>query len=141
MKYQQINALVPENEHFDESAAINEGMFLSVAHIDAIENALQNSGSVSESIQLELENARTELVQVNSDLELANETISNQQSTIDELNLKLEQWARKPTSVSGTIVTGAPDEDPEIQGSTKKLPRYDSKDHPANIAATHRRIK
>lgn len=65
MKYPKIQELVPQGEHFDESAILHEGGYLSTAHLAAIENDLATNAPA---------------------LEQANATIEAHVSTIEELN-------------------------------------------------------
>lgn len=65
MKYTHIQALVPKEEHFDESGIINEGGFLSVAHLSNIEQTLATTSPA---------------------LEQANAAIETHVATIEELN-------------------------------------------------------
>ena len=57
MKYPKVKDLVPAGEHFDESAIVNEGGFLSVAHLDAIENQLGVHETDMQNLQTQLDEA------------------------------------------------------------------------------------
>ena len=74
MEYPNIISAVPEGEHFDASA-VNEGVWLSQAHLDSLENRLQeNAGSIS--------SAAAAVESGNAAIEAANTTIADRDATI-----------------------------------------------------------
>lgn len=134
MKYPQLHSLVPEGEFFDESA-INEGVFLSVGHVNSIEQTLLNAGTAVESVQNKLETANATISTLEeSAIENAN-TISTQAQRITELESEVATLnAGKQPSGKGSVVV-TKDEVVVEEKSDRVLPRYDSADHPANRAA------
>lgn len=143
MKYQHIQSLVPDGEHFDESAAINEGMFMSIGHIDAIENALGNAGSVSESIQAQLGEANEQISSLNDSITAAQErettlqnTVNEHLQTIESLNAQIVELGKKPSGNGHTTKVVVDEKEEESH-----FPRFDSPEHPANIAAKSRGLK
>lgn len=44
MKFPNLQSLVPEGEYFDESAIVNEGGYLSINHLNAVEKQLSSAG-------------------------------------------------------------------------------------------------
>lgn len=91
MKYPKVKDLVPAGEHFDESAIVNEGGFLSVAHLDAIENQLTESGTAYATLQTQLDEAN------------ANGTTL--QTTIEGLNTEISGLKTAATASANTINT------------------------------------
>ena len=59
MEYTNIVSLVPEGEHFDASA-INEGVWISQAHLDAIETKLGENATAFSGFNEKIETANTE---------------------------------------------------------------------------------
>lgn len=100
MKYDQILGLVPTGEHCDMSA-MNEGIFLSVGHVTAIENALAANASIKtqfDSEALRAQQAETSLATANTaretaeaSLVTANQTITTQKTKITELEARVAE--------------------------------------------------
>ena len=91
-KFKKIAALVPKGEHFDESAIVNEGGWVTVNHLTAIEAALE----VSETTVSELatangtvETLNTEIAGLNTAATASQLTISTQAAKITELEGKI----------------------------------------------------
>jgi hypothetical protein len=140
MKYKNIQELVPAGEYFDESAIVNEGGYLSIKHLQAIEERLEENT---------LENDSTEQA-----LQIANENISSQQADIDQLKKEaaentatIASQAKKIASLekklaeagqeesgNGTTLVTLVDEISEIKKSSG-LPSYKDPEHPANKLA------
>lgn len=79
MEYTNIISLVPVGEHFD-AAAINEGVWLSQAHLDALETTLAENGTVVTAITSQRDEQALLAQQ-------ANEQIAEQQRVNDGLQL------------------------------------------------------
>ena len=140
MKFQKIAGLVPEGEHFDESAIVNEGGFLSVAHLNAIENALVDTEGLEQANAsiVELSNERDtavqELATATENLTTAQETITIRDARIAELEVQLAEFTKQPSG-DGTVLhttgdnvnTGA-NEKPAKKGLLNP-------EHPLNVAA------
>ena len=95
MEYTQIISLVPEGEYFDASA-INEGVYLSVAHLNAIEAQLALSAG-------NIEAAMQEVSAANSALDTANLTVQQQASIIAALETQVAELKQTPAApVSAT---------------------------------------
>jgi len=161
MKYPKITALVPEGEHFDDSAIINEGGYLSIAHFAAVEkrltenetaiadaaNALTianndattrlNAANDEATIKL---NAANELVteanaakKVSDDaLIAANATIEAQQTEIENLKAENAKLKKEPGAAVSTTVT---DSDVPPVGSDTKVPAHLNPNSSINKAA------
>ena len=141
MKYPQIQALVPKGEHFDESASLNEGGYLSTGHLSAIENDLATNTQALEQANAMIEthansiadlNATIATMQTAADTAIAN--AATQTARIANLEAEVKELGSKPSG-TGTTVTTAADAPPPAATSTSKLPKWDSEDHPANKMA------
>lgn len=140
MKYPKIQSLVPAGEFFDESAIINEGGYLSVNHLNAIEANIANKEAAYNAscniLQLELDNAKEQLQSLTTSEKKLQETIAEQKTTITALNAQVTELSKVPSGTgSSTIVTG--DEPTE-----QEIPSYLSDSNPANAwADKHMRRK
>lgn len=70
MEYPRITALVPQGEHFD-STALNEGIWLTTGHFNAIENALESGNGSVVSLTTERDNLQQQLTQARQDAQTA----------------------------------------------------------------------
>jgi uncharacterized protein (DUF3084 family) len=95
MEYPRITALVPNGEHFD-STALNEGIWLTTGHFNAIENALESGNSSVSTLTTERDNLQQQLTQARhdaqtsatkaqDDLQARDQQISNLQTEIANL--------------------------------------------------------
>lgn len=128
MEYPKLNSLVPQGEHFDESAINGEGVWLSTGHVNAIENFL-----ASDEVAKELETANTTIGTLNtkvSDLETAATKSANR---ITELEGQVAELGKK-SSGSGTKVVTKADEHVD----KKPVPSYLDDNNPANQFADKR---
>lgn len=132
-KYPQIESLVPEKEHFDESA-INEGVYLTVGHIDNIEQTLANATTATEAIQESLDaevEKTTELTATINSLNQAatatTQAIAAKDAAIIVLEAKVAELGGK-SSGKGTALTIKEDE----QENSSKQPSYLDDNNPIN---------
>lgn len=88
--YEKIAALVPEGEHFD-ATAINEGVYLTTAHIANIEVSLLNQDTVVAEMQTQLDAAKQQ-----------NET---SQQTIADRDASLESKDAQITALEAEVAT------------------------------------
>lgn len=70
MEYPRITALVPNGEHFD-SSALNEGIWLTSGHVNAIENALEANNGGLTALTTERDNLQQQLTQAQQDAQTA----------------------------------------------------------------------
>lgn len=160
MKYNFLQSLIPEGEHFDESAIVNEGGWMSIKHLDLI-NSKGNelTTSLQQMTQTIADNATAmdALVNVHTaaidglnvtiadkdkmigDLTTASgekdTTIADLQGKITALESKVIELGGQ-SSGPGTTLTVTEDVQTEKPAtSTGKLPRYDDAEHPANKGA------
>ena len=125
-----MTALVPDGEYFD-STALNEGIWLTAGHVNAIEQALEgNAGTITQltgerdTARQELAAANTAATQATNDLATANSTITAQQAEIATLK-------KGPASAFTNTTSG---EDPET-GKKAEVPFHASDENPANQLA------
>lgn len=142
MKYAQIQALVPIGEHFDESGIINEGGFLSVAHLDNIEQtlatnapALEQANALIDTHVATIAEKEATITTLQSEKETAQQEVTTQAAKITELQAQVATLSKRPSSRNGTQTITAEDEHHEEKKKSSELPRFDSPDHPANQAA------
>lgn len=156
MKYPKINSLVPAAEHFDESAIINEGGYLSIAHLTAIEKNLADSESGSIASTAALNAAQESLAAATESLTAANTKVEEQTATITSLQSEVatakttnETQAARITALEAEVAALGAEEsgkgttiitDPKLENdkSDKKVPSYLDDKNPANAWADKR---
>jgi hypothetical protein len=95
MEYPRITALVPQGEHFD-SSALNEGIWLTVGHVNSIETSLDAvNGSVGaltaerdtlqQQLTLSQQDAQTAATQAQNDLQARDQKITSLETEIANL--------------------------------------------------------
>jgi len=138
MKYPQLNALVPTGEHFDESA-INEGVYLSVGHVNSIEETLAGHITSMDAVNVKLDEANTSISTLNttvSSLEEAATTsatvIKTQSEKIVELEATVAKLSGLPSGKGSVVAASAGTEVVEEKVNENGKPSFDSADHPAN---------
>lgn len=164
MKYNFLQSLVPEGEHFDESAILNEGGWMSIKHLDLINSRgteLQSiidrlnqsiadkdaateamvtlHASAVEALNGTIADNATLVAELQAAAEASTQTITNHESTIAALQAQVKQLGAK-SSGNGTNLSTAGDQtqtaaETTVPAATSALPRYDSADHPANKGA------
>ncbi len=132
MKYPKLNSLVPAGEHFDESA-INEGVYLTTGHVNSIEETLAGHVAALNAVNVQLTEANNSITTLNEAATTSATTIKTQAERIVELEGQVEKLG-KDASGTGTTLK-AVDETEQPEETTGALPRYDSPNHPANMAA------
>jgi chromosome segregation ATPase len=140
MKYAQIQALVPTAEHFDESGIINEGGFLSVAHLNNIEQtlatnapALEQANATIEAHVATIEEKETAITTMQANIDKATTLSATQAATIATLQAQIVELGKNPSSKSGSEIATKQDEQ-HVEVKNER-PRFDSPEHPANQAA------
>lgn len=142
MKYTHIEALVPQGEHFDESAILNEGGYLSTAHLAAIENDLATNGPALEQVNAMIDTHVATIDELNGNIttlqtekEAAEALTVTQNAKITELQNQVTELSKAPSSRSGSTVKTNADGTQEPEKKDNQRPRFDSPDHPANQMA------
>jgi hypothetical protein len=85
MKFPKLTALVPEGEHFDESAIINEGCYLSIGHINSIESAFIAHDSVVEAANV----SATQISSLQEQLTVAQTAASDSAASLENSNTRI----------------------------------------------------
>lgn len=133
MEYTRITALVPDGEHFDASA-MNEGIWLTVSHVNAIETSLEAAGGALATMTTERDNvqqqlaqsqtaAQTAATQAQSDLQARDAQIATLQTQVADLS-------KKPAS---EFLTTTRAEDPKTGNAG--TPSYADDNNPLNRLA------
>jgi uncharacterized coiled-coil protein SlyX len=101
MEYPLVSALVPEGENFD-SSAVNEGVWVTQAHLVGIENALTENNSAIANHASELQalggqvtSTNEALTAANASLATANETVAAKDQEIATLQAKITELENK----------------------------------------------
>lgn len=120
MEFTHITSLVPEGEHFD-SAAINEGIFLTVGHVEAIESQLAQNADAIETAVAERNQAQTALTE-------ANETIQAQVTSMEEKSQQIETLQARVTELeaapAGKSFTDKGKEKDDVGGGASGEEKY-----------------
>lgn len=136
MKYPQLQSLIPAGEHFDESAIINEGGYLSINHLAAIEERLANNQAAFDAVKLDLDNQKALVDSLTEKQNTSAQKITDQANKIAELN---DQVAELGKEASGTGSSAAAIVD---ENANTEVPSYLSASNPANEwADKHMRTK
>jgi hypothetical protein len=137
MKYKNLNATVPQGEHFDESAISGEGVWLSTSHVDAIENVLAGNADAYTALQDSLVTAQNLIATheasisgLETDLNVANDTLANNANRIIELEADIAELNGNASGSGSTV--GANAAEGQEDGKT---PVYLDDNHPINMAA------
>lgn len=97
MDYKNIISAVPEGEHFD-ATAINEGVWMSQAHLNSIETAMAGYAT---DLQGAINNTATS-IQINEEVGVlliaANATIAERDATIEALNGQIATLKAAPAA-------------------------------------------
>jgi len=98
MEFNNIVALVPEGEHFDESAIVNEGVFLTIAHVQNIENTLAGAAQQITAAESNVATAQGLVSEATESVTAANNTIAERDATIAELNTQIAALKAAPAA-------------------------------------------
>ena len=105
-KYAMIAGKVPQGEHFDESAIVNEGGWMTVAHLDAIEVALAEAAVSADNV-IATNNTIGEhvatIATLNTTIETLEATNTTSTERISALEAEIAVLNRKPSG-QGTII-------------------------------------
>ena len=130
MKYPQLAAALGWAE---EPATVAEGIFLQPEEAAQVETALATGEALA--------TAETTIVELNSTIEtLTNEAsaaatlLGENATTIADLQEQIAILGKKTSGAAGSAIKTATDET-VTTASASALPKFDSPDHPANVAA------
>jgi len=134
MKYPNVSALVPEGEHFDESA-VNEGVWLTAAHLNHIEQSLGANNSAVAQLETQLQAANNTAAQLHEQLNArpTQESLDAANATIATLQEQVKTLG-KQSSGKGTSLTPVGQE--KTEGGEGKVITLNDAEHPVNQAAS-----
>lgn len=133
MKYSKITSLVPAGEFFDESA-VDEGVYLTTTHLQALEDALSKPNEADAALQAKLDEATTQVTTLQTQMQGMHtaEAMAAKDARITALEAEVSELG-KGASGNGTPVA-AGNEVIETGNSNKKVTINDA-EHPTNVAA------
>lgn len=133
MKYPQLNSLVPATEHFDESA-INEGVYLSIAHIDSIEQTLAGSSTLQAGLDETIATHAATIASLTGEKETAEKELTVNATRIKELQDQVAALSGE-SSGKGTVISTKADEQ---NNEDKEVPSWMDDSNPSNQFADKR---
>ena len=96
-KFPLITALVPAGEHFEEAVAtVNEGIYLTVPHFEAIESTLAANEAALATAHAASQTAADQLAAAQTALQAANETIATLNGGISTLQARVTKLENLP---------------------------------------------
>lgn len=103
----RITALVPEGEHFD-ATALNEGIWFTEGHVNAIEAALEASETSAAEQTEQITSLTNQVTEANTARTAAETNLATANATIESLNEKIAKLSKSPASaITGTVKEGA----------------------------------
>ena len=149
MKYPKIKSLVPQGEHFDESAIVNEGGYISVAHLDALEKTLGENATAISGHAAALQTANDATTAAEAKVTPLTEeiaTLKNEKLALEQKNADLKEKNKKLKAKNEELGGQSSDEGggtplptsaaAEIKKEeTGKKPGLMDANHPANLQA------
>lgn len=120
MEYPKIISLVPQGEHFDASA-VNEGVWLSVAHVNSIEEKLNSNAAASTAVADAAIASANEIVSLTDQLNASKQVITERDATIAAQAIEianLKAGAAKPAAV--TVVSEDANADTKVEDEITK---------------------
>lgn len=104
MEYTHIISAVPEGEHFD-SSAINEGVWLSVGHLDSIESRLAGHTEEVNALNSGIAAHETAIEGLNATIAANEAVVSERDARIVELEGEVAKLKAAPAaSLTGTSI-------------------------------------
>lgn len=95
--YEKIATLVPEAEAFD-STAVNEGVWLTEAHLGNIETSLANADTVAATLQTQLDAEKQAVTDAQAAVTTAQETITAKDAEIETLKGEVATLKARPAA-------------------------------------------
>lgn len=115
MKYPNINALVPNGEHFDESAMNGEGIWLTPTHVDSIEASLAQNAEAVANVAASNTDLQTKVSELESQLQSSAAAYQDAQAELGHKDAEIEKLNAQITelknSAAGSFSTTKKDED------------------------------
>jgi hypothetical protein len=97
MEYNNIISAVPQGEHFDVSA-VNEGVWLSVGHLDSIENKFNGHAAAVDALNATIAENSAAIEAANATITANNETIVANNARIAELEAEVAKLKAGPAA-------------------------------------------
>lgn len=95
MKFPNVTAQVPKDEHFDGSA-VNEGIWLSAGHVNNVENALATSAANNTTQQARIDELTNQLTAANTSLSDAQTNLQTANTKIGDLQTEVKTLKEQP---------------------------------------------
>lgn len=105
MKFPNLQSLVPEGEHFDESAIVNEGGYLSINHLNAVEKQLSSTGekiAAFDTLNQKLSEQNTALLNVQT---ADSATLTANATKIAALEIEVAELKGSASGTGSTVTT------------------------------------
>lgn len=143
MKYPKIASLVPQGEHFDESAIVNEGGWVSTQHLTSIESTLASLDGMVPKSELDAANAiatahEATIAEMQTAATASQAAIATHEAKITELNSTIAVLAKRSSGKTGSTVGAGKSDENAKEEVTSSRPKYNDPNHPANKAAAQR---
>lgn len=106
MKFPNLQSLVPQGEHFDESAIVNEGGYLSINHLNAVEKELSTAGekiTAFDTLNKTLSDQNTVLQNAQT---ASAATLSDNATKIATLEAEVAELKKAPSGPGSSVITG-----------------------------------
>lgn len=101
MEYTNIISLVPEGEHFDPTA-MNEGVWITEGHMNAIENHFTTVTSAGTALQETINGSAQEIQSLKDQLNASKQVITERDATIMQLNEQIATLKAGPADKEKT---------------------------------------
>lgn len=124
MKYPKILALVPAGESFAPEA-LNEGIWLTEAHMNSIESSLETNAATLASVQGQLSAQALQAQQATAALATANQTITAREARIQQLEAENAELGRRAAGAIQPTSTETPDT-PPVDPAKGKANKYET---------------
>ncbi|HRH59782.1 MAG TPA: hypothetical protein PL045_04385 [Chitinophagaceae bacterium] len=134
MPYTRIAALVPANEHFDETAISNEAAWITVGHLNAIESRLQlddqeliTATALTNTVKTERDAHAATITQLQQQVQQLNAEKSTLTGERDALKVKADFYDKQKSGAGSTTIVKK-----EEAAGAKPVPSYLDDNNPAN---------
>lgn len=120
----RILTLVPKNEHFEPSlATVNEGIYLTEAHLQNVEDALAGNESLNEIVT----EKDSQVTQLQGEVESLESSVATKDARIAQLEQEVATLGKQPSGAGSTLTSK---EDPN--SDPKPVASYASDESPIN---------
>lgn len=120
----RILAFVPKNEHFDPAlATVNEGTYLTEAHLQNVEDALAGNESLNEMIT----EKDGQVTQLQGEVESLETAVADKDARIMQLEQEVAILGKQPSGAGSAVLAGS-----DESADTAPTPSYLSDESPIN---------